>query len=199
MSSDVGMFFAFRFITSCAGSAPLTIGGGTVLDVIPQEKRAALAMFAVGPLLGPVIEPVIGDFIAHGIGWRWTFYVLAIFVSSDNLYEQFPLLTIKFVQSEWRYFYFRSSFHVWNLRGCLFEPKSSLSPQRNGKPRFGVQIKPRNDPNSSFQAFARTLTEAYFALPNCPCSLHFLRLYILPHVPALHNVSFGLWGTIRGF
>lgn len=86
VSSDIGMFLAFRFITSCAGSAPLTIGGGTVSDVIPQEKRgAAMAMFAVGPLLGSVVGPVIGGFIAQGIGWRWTFWVLAIFVSSSTL------------------------------------------------------------------------------------------------------------------
>ena len=85
VSSNVGMFLAFRFITGCAGSAPLTIGGGTVSDVIPQEKRgAAMAIFAVGPLLGPVIAPVIGSFIAQGLGWRWTFWVLAIFVSSDT-------------------------------------------------------------------------------------------------------------------
>jgi MFS family permease len=58
VSPDVGMFLAFRFIAGCAGSAPLTIGGGTVADVIPQEKRgAAMAIFAVGPLLGPVIGP----------------------------------------------------------------------------------------------------------------------------------------------
>ena len=82
VSTNVGMFLAFRFITGCAGSAPLTIGGGTVSDVIPQEKRgAAMAIFAVGPLLGPVIGPVMGGFIAQAMGWRWTFWVLAMAVS----------------------------------------------------------------------------------------------------------------------
>lgn len=86
VSSDVGMLLAFRFITGCAGSAPLTIGGGTVSDVIPQEQRgAAMAIFAVGPLLGPVIGPVIGGFIAQGVGWRWTFWVLAISVGSLDI------------------------------------------------------------------------------------------------------------------
>ncbi|MCJ1400067.1 hypothetical protein MMC11_003270, partial [Xylographa trunciseda] len=79
VSSDVAMFLVFRFITGCAGAAPLTIGGGTVADVIPQEQRgAAMAIFAVGPLLGPVIGPVMGGFISQSIGWRWTFWVLAI-------------------------------------------------------------------------------------------------------------------------
>jgi multidrug resistance protein len=82
LSTNVGMFMGFRFLTGCAGSAPLTIGGGTVADVIPQEKRgAAMGIFAVGPLLGPVIGPIMGGFIAQNIGWRWTFWVLAIVVS----------------------------------------------------------------------------------------------------------------------
>jgi MFS family permease len=38
-SKDIGMFLAFRFIAGCGGSAPLTIGGGTIADVISQENR----------------------------------------------------------------------------------------------------------------------------------------------------------------
>lgn len=82
LSSNVGMFLAFRFLAGCTGAAPLTIGGGTVADVIPQAKRgSAMAMFAVGPLLGPVVGPVAGGFIAQYVGWRWTFWIMAIMAS----------------------------------------------------------------------------------------------------------------------
>ena len=55
LSTNTAMFFVFRFICGCAASAPMTIGGGTVADVIPQDKRGkAMAIFACGPLLGPV-------------------------------------------------------------------------------------------------------------------------------------------------
>lgn len=55
LSTDIAMFLVFRFIAGCAASGPLTIGGGTVADVIPQEKRGkAMAIFGMGPLLGPV-------------------------------------------------------------------------------------------------------------------------------------------------
>ena len=84
LSTDVAMFLAFRFLTGCAGSAPLANGGGTVADVIPQDKRgAAMSIFAVGPLLGPVIGPIMGGFISQGVGWRWNFWTLAIIVSSS--------------------------------------------------------------------------------------------------------------------
>jgi len=82
VSTDVGMFLAFRFITGVAGSCPVALGGGTIADVIPQEKRGgAMALFALGPLIGPIIGPVIGGFVAQYIGWRWTFRILAIVVS----------------------------------------------------------------------------------------------------------------------
>ena len=65
LSTNVGMFPAFRFLNRCAGSAPLTMGPGTVADAIPQEKQgAAMAGFAVRPLLGPAIRTVMGCLMA---------------------------------------------------------------------------------------------------------------------------------------
>jgi MFS family permease len=52
----MGMLVAFRFLAGCAGAAPLTIGGGSITDLmLPQQRGAAMAIFALGPLLGPVI------------------------------------------------------------------------------------------------------------------------------------------------
>lgn len=46
----------FRFLAGLFGSVPMTNGGGTIADMIVQEKRgAAMSAFAVGPLLGPII------------------------------------------------------------------------------------------------------------------------------------------------
>jgi len=54
-STNVSMFLVFRFLCGCAASGPMSIGGGTVADITPQEKRGkAMALFAMGPLLGPV-------------------------------------------------------------------------------------------------------------------------------------------------
>ncbi|KAB8246402.1 major facilitator superfamily domain-containing protein [Aspergillus flavus] len=81
-STGTVMFLAFRFLAGCAGSAPLTIGGGIFADVIPKEQRGvAMGMFSLGPTLGPSLEPIIGGFVAQYKGWRWTFWVLLILVS----------------------------------------------------------------------------------------------------------------------
>jgi len=76
---NLNFLIAFRFLSGIFGSAPLTIGGGTITDVIPPEGRGtAMALFAVGPLMGPIIGPVVGGFLADDEGWRWVFYLLAM-------------------------------------------------------------------------------------------------------------------------
>lgn len=85
VSSNMNMLIAFRFLAGCAGSSPVTIGGGTVADIFPRDQRAgAMAIWAMGPLLGPVIGPVCGGFLVQAKGWRWVFWILAIFVRPLN-------------------------------------------------------------------------------------------------------------------
>ncbi|GAP89764.1 putative fluconazole resistance protein 1 [Rosellinia necatrix] len=79
VSRNTAQYLVFRFISGFAGAAPLTIGGGTIADVIPlQERGLATSLFGLGPLLGPVIGPVVGGFLSAALGWRWTFWLVAI-------------------------------------------------------------------------------------------------------------------------
>lgn len=60
------MFFVFRFISALACSGPVAIGGGVVADVTTAEKRAkSLAIWALGPLLGPVRSALQHDLRAE--------------------------------------------------------------------------------------------------------------------------------------
>lgn len=73
------ILIAFRFLAGLFGSVPLTNGGGSIADMIVQEKRGvAMSAFAVGPLLGPIIGPVAGGYVTDALGWRWVFYILAM-------------------------------------------------------------------------------------------------------------------------
>jgi MFS family permease len=75
----MGTLVAFRFLLGCAGASPLTLGGGTIADMIPQEKRgASMAIWAMGPLIGPVVGPVCGGYLSQAKGWRWIYWVLAM-------------------------------------------------------------------------------------------------------------------------
>lgn len=80
VSDSMGMLIAFRFLAGCAGSAPLTLGGGTIADMFPVEQRAgAMTVWSIGPLIGPVVGPIAGGFLVENLVWRWVYWILAIF------------------------------------------------------------------------------------------------------------------------
>ncbi|KAK7698132.1 hypothetical protein SLS64_012807 [Diaporthe eres] len=79
LAPNLNSLVVFRFFCGCFGASPLTNGGGSIADIIRQEKRgSAMAAFSVGPLLGPIIGPVAGGFLTEAKGWRWVFWVLAM-------------------------------------------------------------------------------------------------------------------------
>lgn len=82
LSQNMGMLIAFRFLMGLSGSTPITNGSGTISDMFPVEERGkAMAVWAMGPLLGPCIGPVAGGYMVESVGWRWVFWVIAIAVS----------------------------------------------------------------------------------------------------------------------
>ncbi|KAB2570312.1 Efflux pump rdc3 [Lasiodiplodia theobromae] len=79
VSDSLGMLIGFRFLAGCFGAVCLSLGAGTIADVMPVEKRGgAMAIFSMGPLLGPVIGPICGGFLVEAKGWRWVFWLLAM-------------------------------------------------------------------------------------------------------------------------
>ncbi|KAI8632690.1 major facilitator superfamily domain-containing protein [Xylariaceae sp. FL1651] len=78
LSPHVVFLVVFRFLAGCAGSAPLTLGGGTICDLVPvQERGLALSLYMLGPVIGPSIGPLVGGYLAADWGWRSVFWVLA--------------------------------------------------------------------------------------------------------------------------
>lgn len=89
---------ALRFIQGCSVACAVTNGAGTIADIVPSYRRgAAMSLFTVGLLVGPVAGPIGGSYLAHAAGWRWVFWLLTIMVclfqsQSKEIYD----LQIKF-------------------------------------------------------------------------------------------------------
>lgn len=84
LSNSIGMIMAFRFLMGLAGAVPITIGSGSIADIMPIEKRGrAMSVWALGPLLGPCIGPVAGGYLTEAAGWRWVFWLIVILVCSS--------------------------------------------------------------------------------------------------------------------
>lgn len=55
LSQTTAQFMVFRFISGCLGGVPMALGGGTIADVTtPAQRAAAMGLFSLGPLTGPV-------------------------------------------------------------------------------------------------------------------------------------------------
>jgi multidrug resistance protein len=74
LAPTLGSLIAFCFFAGVMGSCPITIGTGTVADLLPPEKRAgAMAAYIIGVVLGPSIGPIAGGYLTPAAGWRWSF------------------------------------------------------------------------------------------------------------------------------
>lgn len=92
LSNSIGMMMAFRFLMGLAGSVPITIGSGSIADMMPVELRGrAMAAWALGPLLGPCIGPVAGGFLIRAEGWRWVYWLIAIVTGVITISTYFTL------------------------------------------------------------------------------------------------------------
>jgi hypothetical protein len=55
LAPNLNFLVGFRFLAGVFGSAPLTNGGGTIADLVTQEKRGkAMSGFVMGPMIGPI-------------------------------------------------------------------------------------------------------------------------------------------------
>jgi multidrug resistance protein len=79
VAPDVKSLIIFRFISGVFGSCPATIGGGSIADMIPQERRGRMmGAYTAGALCAPIVGPILGGVLTSAIGWRWNFYLLTI-------------------------------------------------------------------------------------------------------------------------
>ncbi|KAF8527585.1 multidrug transporter [Hysterangium stoloniferum] len=70
-----------RFFAGVFASVPLANCGGVIADIWdPGQRVIANAMFSGSVFIGPILGPVVGDFIARStLGWRWIFWIMIVF------------------------------------------------------------------------------------------------------------------------
>lgn len=79
VAQNIQTMIVARFLQGLAGSAFLSVSGGTVSDMFARNQmQAPMAVFTLAPFAGPSMGPLIGGFINSNVSWRWTYYVLLI-------------------------------------------------------------------------------------------------------------------------
>lgn len=66
----------FRTLQGAFGASVIPLSQSIMIQIYPKEEHGkAMALFAVGILLGPILGPSVGGIITENMNWRWIFYV----------------------------------------------------------------------------------------------------------------------------
>jgi len=65
-----------RILQGLGGGAMVPIAQAIMLESFPRQKRgAAMAIFAQGVVVAPILGPTLGGWITDSYSWRWIFYI----------------------------------------------------------------------------------------------------------------------------
>ena len=76
LATSLGMLILARVIQGAGGGALQPISQAILLESFPPEKRGmAMAAFALGVVVAPILGPTLGGWLTDNYSWRWAFYI----------------------------------------------------------------------------------------------------------------------------
>lgn len=115
-STSMGMLITMRFLLGMS-VASTVVNPCIVGDMFREKQRGkALGVMGMIPFIAPVVGPSIGGVVSEALGWRWTFWLIAIIGG--------PLQVLLFVT-------FRESYRV-----RILEVKAAKLRKRTGNLRL---------------------------------------------------------------
>ena len=76
MAPNLQLLIVARVLQGIGGGAMLPISQAVLLESFPPQKRGvAMAVFAMGVVVAPILGPTLGGWITDNYSWRWIFYI----------------------------------------------------------------------------------------------------------------------------
>jgi DHA2 family multidrug resistance protein len=93
-ATSLALILIARAVQGAGGGALQPLSQSILLESFPPEKRgSAMAVFALGVVVAPVLGPTLGGWLTDTYSWRWAFYinipigVFAIFMISKYVQD----------------------------------------------------------------------------------------------------------------
>ncbi|KAF5502372.1 Efflux pump rdc3 [Colletotrichum aenigma] len=167
-SKNESMLLFLRFLSGFAGVATITIGSGSIADLMPKEKRGkAASIWSVGTILGPTTGPIIGGYITEVAGWRWMFWAISIVIAVVSI---FMFLVLKETYPP-----------------VLLERKAARLRKETGNPNFRSSLAPDYTPS---ELFRRSIIRPPKLLFTCP-----MITVVCTYVATLYGTLYLLYAT----
>src|SRR3974390_3545776 len=75
-ATSLGMILLSRALQGAGGGALQPLSQSILLETFPPQKRGmAMAVFALGVVVAPVLGPTLGGWLTDTYSWRWAFYI----------------------------------------------------------------------------------------------------------------------------
>ena len=75
-AANLGFLVLARILQGASGGALQPISQAVLLESFPPAKRGqAMAVFAMGVVVAPIVGPTLGGWITDNFSWRWIFYI----------------------------------------------------------------------------------------------------------------------------
>ncbi|MDB6130124.1 MAG: Drug resistance transporter EmrB/QacA subfamily [Verrucomicrobiales bacterium] len=76
LASSLPFLILARILQGVGGGAMMPISQAILLESFPPAKRGqAMAVFAMGVVVAPILGPTLGGWITDNYSWRWIFYI----------------------------------------------------------------------------------------------------------------------------
>jgi MFS transporter, DHA2 family, multidrug resistance protein len=76
LAPSLGALIIFRVIQGACGGGLQPLSQAILLESFPPQKRGqAMAFWALGIVVAPMLGPVLGGWLTDNYSWRWVFYI----------------------------------------------------------------------------------------------------------------------------
>ncbi len=76
IAASIEEMVAFRLLQGFFGAALVPLSQATMLDIYPPERRgAAMALWGMGVMIGPIVGPTLGGYLTQAYDWRYVFFI----------------------------------------------------------------------------------------------------------------------------